>query len=267
MALFQMVVLAVIQGLTEFLPVSSSGHLALLPQLTNFPDQGQFIDVAVHIGTLGAVSLYFRSDVLRAGRGVAHIASGRRGTEEARLALALAAATVPVVVAGFLLWATGISEHLRSIRVIAWTTVVFALLLYWFDRSGSSARSAADWNLRHAWILGMWQVLALVPGTSRSGITITGARSLGYARTDSARIAMLMSIPAIAASGTLLGADAVLTADVGMLRDGAVAAALAFLAALAALSFMMRLLRRCSYSPFVAYRLALGCVLLWIAYA
>ncbi len=267
MPLFQLILVAVIQGVTEFLPVSSSGHLILLPGLTGLDDQGLAIDVAVHVGTLGAVILYFWSDVRMGLAGLPRLLTGRADTPGARLALGLIVATVPVVIAGALLKITGLTEALRSVAVIGWAMLGFGIVLWWADRTGAETERFDDWNLKDAVIMGLWQVLALIPGTSRSGITITGGRRLGYGREDAARIAMLMSIPTIAASGLLLGVDAVAHANGAVLRDGAIAAALAFVSALLALKLMMRLLRSVSFTPYVVYRVILGVVLLAIAYS
>ncbi|MBS4009130.1 MAG: undecaprenyl-diphosphatase, partial [Roseovarius sp.] len=185
----------------------------------------------------------------------------------ARLALLLIVSAVPVMVAGLLLKITGLNDALRSITVIGWATLIFGVLLYWADQTGKTVRTSEGWTLRDAILLGMWQVIALIPGTSRSGITITGARVMGFAREDAARLSMLMSVPTIIASGVLLGAEAAMTADMGLIRDGAIAAALAFVAALLALSLMMRLLRSVSFTPYVIYRMVLGVVLLVIAYS
>ncbi|MBF9045656.1 undecaprenyl-diphosphate phosphatase [Rhodobacterales bacterium LSUCC0031] len=267
MTLWHLILLALIQGLTEFLPVSSSGHLVLLPNLMGLADQGQLLDVAVHVGTLAAVILYFWSDVRMGLVGVPRMLRGRIDTAGAKLAFLLMIATIPVVIVGLALHLTGLDDAMRSIAVIGWAMLIFGIVLYWADQRGSQIRQAESWNTRDAIILGLWQAVALIPGTSRSGITITGARMLGYDRHSAARIAMLMSIPTIAASGVLLGADALVNADMAALRDGAIAAGFAFLAALLALSLMMRLLRSVSFTPYVIYRVALGCVLLWIAYA
>jgi undecaprenyl-diphosphatase len=175
-------------------------------------------------------------------------------------------ATVPVVVAGLILQVTGLIDMMRSVAVIGWMMIVFGILLYVADQRGPETRTAGSWTLRHAIILGLWQAVALVPGTSRAGACITGARALGYRREDAARLSMLMSIPTIIASGVLLGGDVAAEADWQTLRHGAVAAVLAFVAALGALTLMMRLLRSVSFTPYVVYRLGLGVVLLWIAY-
>lgn len=267
MTLFHLILVALIQGITEFLPVSSSGHLILLPNLTGMEDQGQVIDVAVHVGTLFAVLLYFHSDTMRLLRGVPKVLTGQTDHPDARLVYLLAVATIPVVAAGFVINLTGLDDALRSMAVIGWTMLIFGLVLYWADRTGSQEKTGGDWSLRDAVIMGLWQVLALIPGTSRSGITITGARRLGYDRREGARLAMLMSIPTILASGALLGAEVVATADAAAARDGAIAALFAFLAALAALWGMMSLLTRISFTPYVIYRVILGVVLLAIAYS
>jgi undecaprenyl-diphosphatase len=266
MSLFHLFILAIIQGLTEFLPVSSSGHLILLPGLTGMQDQGQILDVAVHIGTLGAVILYFWSDVRKAIIGCGDIVKGQFKTDNAKLTLLLILATIPVILAGLLLKLSGYSEALRSIKVIAWTMLIFGIVLYIADQKGAQDKKADDWDFRDAIKLGLWQAIALIPGTSRSGITITGARQMGYSREDGARIAMLMSIPTIIASGVLLGAEVVSTADIQAAKDGAIAAGFAFVAALFALALMMRLLTSVSFTPYVIYRVILGVVLLWIAY-
>ncbi|UWQ18286.1 undecaprenyl-diphosphate phosphatase [Jannaschia sp. M317] len=266
MSLWHLLLLAALQGVTEFLPISSSGHLILLPALTGLEDQGAFLDVAVHVGTLGAVVVYFRSDVAAALQGTAGLLRGRWGPQE-RLAAGLAIATVPVVLAGLALKLTIGTDVLRSVTLIGWTTLLFGLLLWWFDRRGTQSKTIADWSLSEAIKMGLWQAVALIPGTSRSGITITGARAMGYDRSEAARIAMLMSIPTILASGTLLALEVIGDADAALARDGAIAAGFAFVAALAALHLMMRLLRSVSFTPYVIYRIILGSALLIWAYS
>lgn len=266
MPLLHLLLVAVIQGVTEFLPISSSGHLVLLPELTGLDDQGLTIDVAVHVGTLAAVILYFWGDVRRVLHGTGRLLRGKVDTQSAFLALCLAVATVPVVIAGLIISIMEWDAAMRSTAVIGWTMFGFGILLYVADMQPDQTRDAEHWTLKHALILGLWQVLALIPGTSRAGICITGARFLGYARVDAARLSMLMAIPTIAASGVLLGADVIGDANVALARDATIAAAFAFLAALLALAIMMRLATRISFTPYVVYRVVLGAVLLWIAY-
>ena len=266
MSLFHLFLVAIIQGITEFLPVSSSGHLILLPSLTGLDDQGQAIDVAVHIGTLFAVIAYFWKDVRLSLFGLLDLAQGKTQTRAARLALLLIIATIPVVIFGLLMKLTGLDDMLRSIKVIAWTMIGFGIVLYVIDRFGPLEKTEYQWSFKDAIIMGLWQAVALIPGTSRSGATITGARALGYKREDGAKLAMLMSIPTIIASGVILGAEVATCADKSMIKDGAIAAGLSFVAALCALGLMMRLLRSISFTPYVIYRVFLGLFLLWVAY-
>jgi len=266
MPLFHLIIVAVIQGITEFLPVSSSGHLILLPTLSGLDDQGQAIDVAVHVGTLFAVILYFWSDVKLALLGLPRALTGRIDTEGAKLAFLLIISSIPVVAFGLILKLTGLHHELRSVAVIGWTMLIFGVVLYWADQAGETKRKAEDWSLRDAMVMGVWQAIALIPGTSRSGITITGARFMGYGRSDAARLAMLMSIPVIIESGALLTGEAIYTENMGLIRDSAIAAGFAFVSALLALVLMIRLLRSVSFTPYVVYRISLGVVLVVVAY-
>jgi len=267
MTTFNLLLIALIQGITEFLPVSSSAHLILLPSLTSLDDQGQVIDVAAHVGTLSAVVLFFWSDVRLALAGTLRLLRGKADTPGARLALCLIISTVPVVIVGLILTVTGLSEAMRGVAVIGWAMIIFGILLYWADQRGPTERIAGQWSLKDAVKMGMWQAVALIPGTSRSGITITAGRMLGYKRTDAARLSMLMSIPTIIASGALLSLDVIGSGDTGTLRDIGIVVVMSFAAALLALTLMMRLLKSVSFTPYVIYRIALGAVLLWIAYA
>jgi len=267
MTLFQLILVALMQGLTEFLPVSSSGHLILLPVLTGMQDQGQAIDVAVHIGTLLAVILFFWADVKIAIGGIGRLIRGKVDTQGARLALYLGIATVPVMIFGLLLKLTGLDDMMRSVALVGWTMLIFGLVLYWTDQKGATSKSAPDWSMKDAFVMGLWQAIALIPGTSRSGITISSARQLGYAREDAAKLSMLMSIPTIIASGMVLGTEVVADANMQLAKDSSIAAVFAFVAALLALSLMMRLLKSVSFTPYVIYRIFLGIALLAFAYS
>ncbi|WP_039018591.1 undecaprenyl-diphosphate phosphatase [Halocynthiibacter namhaensis] len=266
MTLFHLFFIAIIQGLTEFLPVSSSGHLILYPLLTGAPDQGQAIDVAVHLGTLVAVVIFFRNDVLQAAYGLPRLLRGKIDTPGAKLALLLIIATIPAIIFGLILKLTGLDDMMRSVKVIGITMIGFGIVLYFADQKGEVTRKSEDWNLRDAIIMGLWQAIALIPGTSRSGATITGARILGFSREDAARISMLMSIPTIIAAGGLLGIEVAATANIQAIKDGAIAAVFSCIAALLALSLMMRLLRSVSFTPYVIYRIGLGVILLFIGF-
>jgi undecaprenyl-diphosphatase len=271
-ALVQLVVIALVQGITEFLPISSSAHLVLVPVVTGWPDQGILVDVAVHIGTLGAVIAYFRADVaamLRGGLSFFGIRAffGRRASPaERRLALALIIGTIPVVVAGLALELLDALEAMRSAAVIGWTSLIFGLVLYGADQHGALVRKMADMTLGRALLIGLAQVLALVPGTSRSGITMTAARALGFTRPEAARFSMVLSIPTIFAAGTLGIYEIVKRGDLRLEADALLAGGLAFVSALVAIALLMRWLQHASMTPFVVYRVVLGLGLLAWAY-
>lgn len=262
----QIIVLALVQGITEFLPISSSAHLVLVPALTGWPDQGLLIDIAVHVGSLGAVLLYFRGDVGLMLGGLAQAAGGKVSAPGARLVLMIALATIPVVVAGIVL-KTLFDEGLRSVAVIGWASLLFGILLYVVDRRASRQREIAGMAWSDALLIGLAQALALIPGTSRAGITITAARALGFERGESARFSMLMSIPTILAAGALLTLDLVELGALDIRRDVLLAAILSFAAAFAAIAFLMRWLQHASFTPFVIYRCLLGLLLLVWNYA
>lgn len=265
MPLLHLIIIAVIQGVTEFLPVSSSGHLALYPLLSGAPDQGLSLDVAAHVGTLFAVILYFRKDVAAATRGGVFLISGRAKRAEARLALLLILSAIPLVIAGVVLSVLGLTDMLRSITVIGWATIIGGAILWWADRHAQKY-SGDDWCLSHAMAMGVAQMFALIPGMSRSGVTMSMARWLGYDRTGAARLSMLMSIPAIIAAGGYTALKLVREGDLAVGGDAAIAAVLSFISALVALEVMMRMLRTWTMTPFVLYRFALGAALLWVAY-
>ena len=265
MPLYHLIMIALIQGLTEFLPVSSSGHLILLPGLTGLEDQGPVIDVAAHIGTLLAVVIYFWSDVKLAIQGIPQVLRGHTNTAQAHLLIALVITTAPVIIAGLIFKLTGLSYIMRSITIIGWAMLVFGVLLYWVDQRALNQRKINTLTWRDAFILGLWQAIALIPGTSRSGITITGALWAGFTRKEAARISMLMSIPTILASGTLTGLD--LIGGNIPLRDISIIIIFSFGAALFALNLMMRLLNSVNYTPYVVYRVLLGLTLLAIGYS
>ena len=265
MPLLHLAILALIQGITEFLPVSSSGHLAALPYLLDWPDQGLAIDVAVHAGTLLAVLVYLRADIRTMVTGARDAALGRSGRGQ-RLILLIALASVPVIVAGFLV-SRFAGDMLRSVETIAWSTVLFGILLGIADRSGAQDRRGDDLTWRDAVLIGLAQVLALVPGTSRSGITMTAGRFLGLARPDAARFSLLLGIPAVGGAAALTALDLYRTGDAALGLDALIAAALAFAAALLAIHLMMAWLRRAGFMPFVVYRVVLGLLLLGWVYA
>jgi len=267
MSLFFLAVLAVVQGITEFLPISSSAHLVLLHELGGTTEGDLALDVAMHLGSIAAVILYFRRDSLAAFAGLAHLARGRTDSREGRLAGLLIIATLPAVLFGGLIALMNWEEALRNATVIGWTMIVFGVALWWIDARAPESRRAEAWTVRRALIMGLWQAVALIPGVSRSGITITTARALGFERHDAARLSMLMSIPVTLATGAVLALEVTEAGfPPGMLGQTALATLMAFAAAYGALALMMRFLSRVSFTPYVIYRVILGIVLLALAY-
>jgi undecaprenyl-diphosphatase len=258
----QVIVLAIVQGLTEFLPISSSGHLVLVPSAFGWSDQGMAFDVAMHFGSLTAVLIYFRSDILGLLRGSTQLLSGRLSTFESQLALAIGLATIPAAVVGLMLgdW---IGENLRSPSVIAATLAAYAVLMLLVDRFAKKERILTTLRIRDAVLIGFAQALALVPGTSRSGITITAALALGFERKDAARFSFLLAVPVILLATAyelfiLSGSDT--TVAWGQLAFGAVISA--FVAYLS-IEFFMRFVNRVGLLPFAIYRIALAAVILY----
>ena len=199
MFLEQIIVLALIQGITEFLPISSSGHLILVPALTGWKDQGLLTDMVTNVGSLLAVVIYFWRDVLSMFHGLLDLVQ-RRVTYNSRLVTNIAIGTVPIVIAGVIMKMTGLDDHIRSATLVAVNAIVFGILLYIADTYGMLRNTARDLDWRSALMIGGAQALSLSPGTSRSGITMTAGRAFGLVRPEAARFSFLLSIPANACS-------------------------------------------------------------------
>ena len=263
MSELQVIILAIVQGLTEFLPISSSGHLVLVPFLFGWTDQGLAFDVAVHFGSLIAVLLFFREDIAGLLRGGLQVLGGSVSTIESRLALGILFGTVPAAIAG-LLFADWIEANLRSPLVIVVTLSGYAVLMLVADRFGKRDRNITDVTLGHALLIGVAQALALVPGTSRSGVTMTLARFLGYARQDAARFSFLLAVPVILLAtgysllGLLRSAEPV---PWGQLATGVVVSAIV---AYLSIDFFMRFVSRIGLLPFAVYRLLLAGVIVYV---
>ena len=261
-ALYHLILLAIVQGITEFLPISSSGHLVITSRLLGLPDQGLILDIAVHVGTLFAVTIYFWRDIWDMAGGILRLATSRY-TPGAALAGNVLIASLPVVVVGFLAHDI-VAEALRSVAVIAWATIGFGILLWLADRLGMTFRRIEHLRWGSAAFIGIAQCLALIPGTSRSGITMTAARMLSFERPEAARFSMLLSIPTIAGAGVLAGYDIYKLGNVRLGYDAALAAGISFLVALLAIALLMRWLQRASFTPFAVYRVLLGLFLLYL---
>jgi len=262
MTLIHLILLALIQGLTEFLPVSSSAHLILPAKILGWQDQGPLIDVMAHFGTLFAVIGYFWRDVLSVLGGLVDLLKRRLNTGSV-LALNLILATPPALIIGAAMHFSGLDELIRSPLLIACTFIIFGIILWWADIKGARDRHIDTMNWKNAINMGLAQSLALIPGTSRSGITMTAALAMGFTREESARFSMLMSIPIIAVGGLfsivkLAGADA----GGANLTDGLIVAVLSFFAAYVAIAIFMKWVARIGMFPFMVYRVVAGTALL-----
>ena len=258
MDLAQAIVLALIQGITEFLPISSSGHLILVPELLGWPDQGLGFDIAVHLGTLAAVIVYFRRDLI----GMA-AATAQPRRPEFRLAACIVVASIPLGAAG-LLFADQVEGVLRSPSVIAASTAGFGILLWLADRLGRGRRSEASLGWFEVVAIGLGQALALIPGTSRSGITMTVALSMGLSRRAAGRFSFLLAIPAIAMAGLWQLLQFLSSAEPVAWLALALAAAVAATAAFVTIALFLRLIERVGMAAFAIYRVLLGGALVYL---
>jgi len=283
MTLLQLLLIAVVQGISEFLPISSSGHLILIPYLTDWPDQGPQIDVAVHVGSLLAIIVYFFKDVVVLARGgfasIGIGSSNANAPAERRLFWWIVLGTIPAVMFGLSIKMgvfNGVAQSLFGITVvdddlmssirftdlIAVNLIVYGLLLGLADWLGKEVKSFEDMSWKDGLIVGLAQALAIIPGTSRSGVTMTAARALGYKRVEAARFSFLLSIPAVAGAGVLIVPE-ILEAGAGLAIDALIAGVLTFISAFVTMAFLMNFLKRASMMVFVVYRVALGVALLW----
>lgn len=263
MSLLFIIALALIQGVTEFLPISSTAHLILLPQLTHKPDQQLVMDVSMHMGTLGAVLLYFRRDCEELLKGFLDFVK-RRETDSAKMGKHIVIATIPVVVMGFL-FKDIVAGNLRNIELLAWTMLLFGIVLGIADRK-SGVKELHQLTHTDALWIGLAQMLALIPGVSRSGITMTAALFLGLKRTDAAKFSMLLAIPTILGAGILMGVDLMQLHSIYVQKEALIGASLAFVVAFITIACLMRWLEVASMMPFVIYRVVFGTVLLVWAY-
>lgn len=260
--LSQLLLLSLIQGLTEFIPVSSSAHLAILPNLLNWQDQGLMVDVALHFGTLFSVILYFRADMIR--MIVGGIDTLRfKPTDNRELFLQLSLATIPLILAGLLV--TIFFGDARRLEIMAWSSIGFGALLYIVDKRVPATKTLAQMTYKSALFIGLVQSLAVIPGTSRAGSSMTALRALGYNRVDTARFSCFLSIPAVLAASSLMAYKLTKVEQVEIYGDVLMAAILSFIAGYIAIHFMMRWVQHSTYTLFVVYRIGLGTLLLlWI---
>ena len=255
MDIFQAIALALLQGLTEFLPISSSAHLILLPVLAGWEDQGLAFDVAVHVGTLSAVVAYYRKDLWQIITAWIRSVAGRGTSDDSRTAWYVVAGTIPVGLVGISL-PDKVEDMLRSPLVIAASTIVFAVLMWWAQKRAMEQRTAISW--KDVIVVGLFQALALIPGTSRSGITITAGLMTGLKREQAARFSFLLSIPVIALAGMVKGLELYRSAEPVMWDLIAIGTGISAVVAYLTIGWFLRLLDKVGLMPFVWYRLFLG---------
>ncbi len=263
MTTIQIIVLAVVQGLTEFLPISSSGHLVLVPYLVEWSDQGLAFDVAVHFGSLLAVVVFFRDDIAGLLRGGAQVLGGDMRSPQAYMAIAIALGTVPAAAAG-LLFASWIEANLRDPSIIVYTLAGYGVLMALADRYARRDKSISEVRIRDALVIGVAQALSLVPGTSRSGVTITAGRLLGFERQDAARFSFLLSAPVILLATVYKGAELVLGEAPVAWSELALGVVVSAIVAYLSIEFFMRFVTRIGLAPFAIYRLLLAAVIVYV---
>jgi undecaprenyl-diphosphatase len=260
MDIFQAIILALVQGLTEFLPISSSAHLILVPVLTGWQDQGLAFDVAVHFGTLAAVVVYFREELGAMAKSWASSLVTRNPDDEGRLAWAVLLGTIPLGLAG-LMFHSYVETVLRSPLVIATTTIAFGVLLGYADKVGAQTRCEYRLGAGRVAAIALSQVLALVPGTSRSGITITAGLLVGMDRKAAARFSFLLSVPAIAMASLYEVTNLIEATEPVLWSDIIAGIGVSGVSAYVCIHYFLKLLDRVGMMPFVVYRLLLGVVL------
>ena len=267
MAFDQLLLLAAIQGITEFIPVSSSGHLVLAHKWGGTPQaealSSAALDVALHLGTLAAVIIYFRQDFVRLTVGAWDVLMAKQ-TAPRQEAQNMVCATVPVLLAAALLFGLGLIDALRRAEIVAWASILFAVPLYLADRYGASGKAVSDMAARPAFMMGLAQMLALIPGASRAGVTIMAGRALGFSREAAARYSMLMAMPVILAFALFSLLDLWAAGNVAALGTALLGAVLAALFAFASIDIFLKLTRRLSLLPFVIYRIGLGAAILLV---
>lgn len=256
-------ILAAIQGLTEFIPVSSSGHLVLAHEFLGGQEnlENPVLDVALHVGTLLAVMVYFKNDTKNLALGAFDILRHRQGPAR-DAALHMTLASLPVMIAAVVLVAADLMDNLRSAEMVAWASIIFAIPLYLADRYGKAVNTLADVKARPAFLMGLAQMLALIPGASRAGVTLMAGRALGFSREDAARYSMLMAMPVILAFALFSLIDLVAHDNFAALGQAALGALFAALFAFAAIDIFLKMTRHLSLLPFVLYRLLLGVAIL-----
>ena len=251
--MIEIIILSIIQGITEFLPVSSSSHLILISKYFNFDNQSLSIDVSLHIGSFIAVLFYFREDI-------------KSFFDKKIIFFKILVSSIPVMIVGYFLVETGIIEKIRNIKIIAFTTILFGILLYISDKFKLDKNINEDFTYKSALFIGFFQILSLIPGVSRSGIAITAARLLQFKRVDSARISFLLSIPILGAISIFGLKNLLISDDENFVKLNLFSIIISFFFSLFTIKFFLKYINKFSLNAFVYYRVLLGLVLLIFTY-
>ena len=251
--MIEIFILSFIQGVAEFIPVSSSSHLILISNLLNFENQSLSIDISLHIGSLLAVIVYFYKDLISF-------------IENKILFFKIIISSLPVMIVGFLLVETGIIDQIRNIKIIAWTTLIFGFLLYFSDKFKLEKSLEKNFSYKSAIFIGLFQILSLVPGVSRAGIAITAARLLNFKRVDAAKISFLLSIPILSAVSFFGLKNLILSENIYFAKSNLISIFLSFLFSLITIKYFLRYITKFNLNIFVYYRIFLAFVLFIIAY-
>ena len=251
--MIEIFILSLIQGITEFLPISSSSHLILMSDFLNYENQSLSIDISLHIGSFIAVTIYFNKDILNF-------------FKNKILFLKILISSIPVMIIGFFVAETGAIEEIRNIKMIAWTTLIFGVLLYISDKFKLKNNINKNFTYRTAILIGLFQIISLVPGVSRSGIAITAARLLNFKRLDAAKISFLLSIPILGAVSLFGIKNLILSESFYFTKINLIAIFLSFLISFITIKFFLVYIKKFSLNIFVYYRIVLGFTLLALAY-
>ena len=251
---FEIFLLSIIQGVSEFIPVSSAAHLILASNIYEFKNQSLLIDISLHLGSLLAILFYFKDDIFNFNK-----------NKNKNLFYKIIIGTLPLIIIGYFLYVTNIIDYFRNIKVIAWATLFFGILLYIADKNKFLKKIDADFNMKSVLIIGFFQVLALIPGVSRAGITITAGRILGFNRTDSTKISFYLSIPALLGASTL-GIKDLFKENIDFNLIVFIGVFLSFLFSLITIKIFLKFVKNFSLNVFVVYRIFLAMVLFYIIY-
>tara|TARA_B100001093_G_C26682011_1_gene950874 strand:+ start:218 stop:976 length:759 start_codon:yes stop_codon:yes gene_type:complete len=251
--MIEILILSLVQGITEFLPISSSAHLVMFSKYLNFDDQSLTIDVSLHIGSFIAVVTYFYKDIINF-------------INNKKLFLKIFISSIPVMLVGFFLVQSNLIEKIRSVEIIGWTTLIFGMLLYISDKFKLNKNIKSNFNYKSALIIGLFQILSLIPGVSRSGITITAARLLNFKRYDSLKISFLLSVPTLAAVSIYGLKNLISKGDIEISILSIISIILSFLFSFMTIKYFFKYVQKFNMNIFVIYRLILGLILIYLSY-